>query len=241
MDRFLKTIAFQVTDPDFFAEYEKQVKDSGLKVKDYFFNLIKADIAKSQLQANDFVQDGGGRKDDQQKEQSDEITAQETVITPVSEKNSEQTEDITKDANEPVKTAESAEKQSQSGDPAQSEDMMNLFVKITKEQREALESRKNESGETVGSVLNRLIDNFLEQKRNNNLSESFEAGFKYFSSNIESCDTKASAKIPVKTNQELTDYLNSIGGSRNALMATLVEMEVSDQEIDEDQGMCMSM
>ena len=119
--------------------------------------------------------------------------------------------------------------------------MMNLFVKITKDQRDTLETHKNATGETVGSVLNRIIDAFLDNT--DTLPEGFEEAYKHYSDNIQFCDTKASAKIPSRVNQELTDYLNSFGGSRNALMASLVELELKGQELaetqNEDQGMTM--
>ena len=109
--------------------------------------------------------------------------------------------------------------------------MMNLFVKIPKAQREALEAHKNETGETVGNVLNRLIDNFLDHA--DSLPTGLELAYQRYSADIKMCDTTCSARIPSRVNQELADYLNSFGGSRNALMASLVELELNGQQMTE--------
>jgi hypothetical protein len=227
MDRKIRTFAFQTDDWDFIEQYEQRVKDSGLKVKDYFINLVKADIALHQTQQDDPAQDGN----------SDEITTSEqsAADTEMSEQ-----PDETEQAQEEAAVEESGVEQDQPVN-AEPEDMMNLFVKITKEQRAALETHKLETGETVGNVLNRLIDGFLDHT--DSLPDGFEDAYSRYSADIKACDTTCSAKLPARVNQELTDYLNSFGGSRNALMASLVELELNGQTLteSEDQDADMGM
>ena len=220
MDKFLKTIAFQVSDPEFFEEYEKRQKESGLKVKDYFFSLIKADIAQNQTQ--------------------------ETASEPeYSDDTQEQTEETLVPSELPDQTEDADEQQSQTDAPAQDEEMMNLFVKIPRDQRVALECHKNQTGETVGSVLNRLIDDFLKHTREGDLPEGFEKAYEKYESGLNPCDTKASAKIPSKTNQELSDFINGHYESRNVVFAALVDLELNRQEMseaqDQDQDVGMTM
>lgn len=262
--KVFRTVAFQIDDSDFLKEYNQRQQDSGLSVKNYFVSLIKADIALHQTQKDSPVQDG--LQTDTGAEQTADITSQEEekITAPDADEPSEDT-DVTNDQgqtaghqpgyenwSEPA-TPENAPDSPgapsddvnaylpQQGQTETPEEMMNLFVKITKDQREALEICKNETGETVGKILNRIIDAFLENT--DTLPEGFEEAYKHYSDNIQFCDTKASAKISSRVNQELTDYLNSFGGSRNALMASLVELELKGQELaetqNEDQGMSM--
>jgi hypothetical protein len=214
MERKIRTIAFQVDDSEFIAQYESRQKESGMKVRDYFISLVKSDIALHQTQADEPVQDEGG----------EEALAQEPAPAPA---------DLPEQVDEPA--------QEQPVTAAADEEMMNLFVKITKDQRAALEAHKLETGETVGNVLNRLIDGFLDNTES--LPEGFEDAYRRYSSDLKSCDTTCSAKIPARVNQELTDYLVSFGGSRNALMASLVELELNGQTLteaeDQDAGIGM--
>lgn len=260
MSKKVRTIAFQVDDWDFLKEYDRRQQDSGLSVKNYFVSLIKADIALHQAQTDAPAreeQDGGvpsavsepDQAADISSGQEQEIPAPVDIPEQTDEPAAEQAADALSEdtaindteAEDQEQAGESAPQPIQPDAPAQNEDMMNLFVKITKEQRNALESHKNETGETVGGVLNRVIDDFLNHT--DSLPEGFEEAFGRYSQNPKLCDTTASAKIPVQTNQELTDYLASFGGSRNALMASLVELELKGQEMtemqDEDQGMNM--
>ena len=219
MDRRIKTIAIQVDDWDFIEQYEKRVKESGLSLKNYLVGLMKADIALNQAQDNNSVQEAGSAEPEQNAvpanvfEQPDEAAAHHNTGE--------------------VQTSEPESDQDQA-DTLVDEEMMNLFVKITKDQREALEAHKNKTGETVGKVLGCIIDDFLDHTEN--LPEGLEEAYQHYSSNIKLCDTTCSAKIPSRINQELTDYLSSFGGSRNALMASLVELELKDQEMTETQG-----
>jgi hypothetical protein len=219
-----RTIAFQVDDADFLREYDQRQKESGLSVKNYFISLIKADIAMHQAQDSDPSQEGGENEEAFAPEQ------EETDAALSAEPDETAYEDL-------------GAEQAQTGDAAQGEEMMNLFVKITRDQREALETHKLETGETVGNVLNRIIDKFLDCA--DSLPEGFDDAYKHYSANPKFCDTTCSAKIPVRVNQELTEYLNSFGGLRNALMASLVELELREQEMaetpDEDQSAGMTM
>ena len=230
MDKFLKTIAFQVSDPEFFAEYEKRQKESGLKVKDYFFGLIRADIEQNPTQTNDSVQEADITQDEPQTAPTEDFAEQQTA--------------------EPIAAADEQEQtappeQTESDAPVQNEEMMNLFVKIPRAQRVALECHKNQTGETVGNVLNRLIDDFLNHARSGGLPEGYTEAYRPYFDDPKSCDTKASAKIPSKTNQELTDYISLNDGSRNALIAALVDIELNKQEMSEEQeqehGQSMNM
>jgi hypothetical protein len=217
MDRKIRTFAFQTDDWDFIEQYKQRVRDSGLKVKDYFINLVKADIAQHQTQQDDPVQDEGVQPESEPEPEEEQTAAMLQQTAPV---------------DEPDLTDEPEQDQPVDAEP---EEMMNLFVKITKEQRAALEAHKLETGETVGNVLNRLIDGFLDNT--DSLPEGFEDAYSRYSADIKACDTTCSAKIPARVNQELTDYLNSFGGSRNALMASLVELELNGQTLtaSEDQ------
>jgi len=222
--KIYRTVAFQIDDWDFLKEYDKRQQESGLSVKNYFISLINADIAMHKTQNSDPVVEEGGDHDEtfepEEKNQTADIPEEQDEAAP-----HEDTEE--------AQTAEPGEEPGHTAAPVQSEEMMNLFVKITKDQREALEAHKNATGETVGNVLNRIIDDFLDNA--DALPEGFEEAYKHYSENIHFCDTTASAKIPVRVNQELTDYLNEFGGSRNALMASLVELELKDQELTENQ------
>ncbi|MCL2697553.1 MAG: hypothetical protein FWE74_05680 [Oscillospiraceae bacterium] len=234
-ERKVRTIAFQVDDQDFIAEYEARVKESGLSVKNYFVSLIKADIAQHQTQTAETPS-----------RQSETAHETEKVIkTPLYDV--EIVRVSAPKATEPEAAVppsaeiepEPVSEQEQAAPPPVQESMMNLFVKVTIDQREALEANKIENGETVGNVLNRLINGFLENMRNDNLSDEFDETFKYYSDNVKSCDTTVSAKIPVRNNQELAEYLNEVSGSRNALVASLVHMELNGQEMSQEQGMSM--
>jgi hypothetical protein len=222
--KILKTIAFQVDDPDFLEQYEARVKESGLNVRNYFISLIKADIEQSQAQKENLVQNSGETLS-QEGQALDAPPQMDDTSAPIPGPDQEQS-DIPAPQHEPP-------------DVSEPEEMMNLFVKVTKEQREALDYHKNESGETVGNVLNRLIDKFLDEYNNEGLSDEFAGTFKYYLDNVDECDTKVSAKIPVKSNQELADYVNRFGGSRNALMSTLVHMELHSQDMAQGQDMTM--
>ncbi len=230
--KVVRTIAFQINDDEFLKEYDRRQQESGLSVKNYFISLIKADIALHQTQADSPLQeeqDGDIPSVVSEPEQTAELPEQETELS----------ENIVTETEDLLQVDESDLQQNQPDAPA--EEMMNLFVKITKEQREALEAHKNETGETVGRVLNRVIDDFLNHT--DSLPKGFEEAFQHYTQNPKLCDTTSSAKIPVRTNQELTDYLESFGGSRNALMAALVDLELNRQELtetqDESQGMTM--
>lgn len=246
MSKKIRTIAFQVDDWDFLKEYDQRQQESGLSVKNYFVSLIKADIAFHQAQKDSPVHDGGIQADTGS-EQTTDISSQQVQETIAPEQDSDvPSEDTVNSSADTVtedqeQTGEPAPQQGQTDALVQDEEMMNLFVKITKEQREALEAHKNETGETVGSVLNRIIDNFLNHTES--LPEGFDEAYQHYSANVKSCDTTCSAKIPSRVNQELTDYLNSFGGSRNALMASLVELELKGQQLtetqNENQGMSM--
>ena len=179
----VRTIAFQVDDWDFLKEYDQRQQDSGLSVKNYFISLIKADIAQNQTQKDSPVQDSDVQTDASGPEQTADISSQQAEEIPAPEQ-----------AVEPV---------SQRDQPDAPEEMMNLFVKITRGQRDALEAHKNDTGETVGGVLNRVIDDFLNHT--DSLPEGFEEAFQRYSQNPKLCDTTGSAKIPVQTNQELTE------------------------------------
>lgn len=239
MSKKVRTIAFQVDDWDFLKEYDRRQQESGLSVKNYFINLIKADIAFHQAQAEVPVQeeqDGGIPSVVSEPEQDAERPEQQAEESPVPADLAEQPD------SEPLpEQADQAEQQNQPDEPAPAEEMMNLFIKIPKEQRIALDAHKNATDETVSKVLNRIIDDFLDHT--DSLPEGLEEAFERYSKNPKLCDTTASAKIPARVNQELTDYLASFGGSRNALMASLVELELKGQEMtethDESQGINM--
>jgi hypothetical protein len=226
-----RTIAFQVDDQDFLKEYDQRQQDSGLSVKNYFLSLIKADIAMHQTQGNDPVQEGGDNDETFTPEQEETV---EILPNEPDEAASYQDTGV-------VQSAEAGSEPEQAAAPVQDEKMMNLFVKIPKNQREALNAHILKTDETAGQVLNRLIDDFLDNTES--LPNGFEEAYKHYSESVKNCDTNWSAKIPVRVNEELTDYLNSFGGSRNALMASLVELELKGQEMtetqDEDTGMTM--
>jgi len=224
MDKKIKTIAIQVDDWDFIEQYEKRVRESGQSLKNYLVGLMKADIALNQTQDNDPVQEAGV---------NDETFEPEETVAPA--ESTEQQEEQAAPAEGEERQDEAPARQDTEGvqtdATAAPEEMMNLFVKIPKEKREALEAHKNETGETVGNVLNRLIDNFLDHA--DSLPAGLELAYQRYSADIKLCDTTCSAKIPARVNQELTDYLNSFGGSRNALMASLVELELNGQQMTE--------
>jgi len=230
MDKKIKTIAIQVDDWDFIGQYEKRVRESGMSLKNYLIGLMKADIALNQTQDNDPARNAGGLDETIEPEQAEPADIAEQPVEAVTHENTSE-----------AQTGDPGSEQDQTDAPAAPEDMMNLFVKITKEQREALEAHKTQTGETVGSVLNRLIDGFLEYS--DDLPEGFNEAYQHYTANIKSCDTTCSAKIPARVNQELTDYLDSFGGLRNALIASLVELELNGQMLaqDEEQGAGIQM
>ena len=285
-DKKIRTIAFQVDDQDFVADYEARVKASGLSVKNYFVGLIKADIAQNQTQKESYAQNET-QENAPQAEQTHGAPSQQTDEAPASaaepEQNHEQAHDTPsqqmdetpapaaepdhepeqeQSGDQPQETDIQSEdtenitdadteisEQEQSGDAPEPEDivpdapvqeeMMNLFVKITKDQREALEQHKNESGETVGSVLNRLIKDFLTGLKDGSQPENFNDTYSHYDAAIKSCDTTCSAKIPVEMNKELSQYLESTGKSRNVLMSSLVHIELHSQEQAQNQSMSM--
>jgi hypothetical protein len=221
--KVFRTVAFQIDDWDFLTEYDKRQQESGLSVKNYFISLIKADIAMHQTQDNSPAQEGGST--DEAFEPEEETASEELAEQPDEAAASENTDE--------AYTAAPFSKYGQRAAFVQDEEMMNLFVKIPKEQREALEALKTATGETAGAILNRLIDDFLDHT--DSLPEGFEEAYQRYAADIKSCDTTWSAKIPSRVNQELTDYLNEFGGSRNALMASLVELELKEQEMTQDE------
>ena len=225
--KIFRTVAFQIDDQDFLREYDKRQQESGLSVKNYFISLINADIAMHQTQDNNPAQEGGSNDEAFEPEEE----------TPSEDTEEQQDETAPHEDTDEVQTGEPGSEQTDASDAP--EEMMNFFAKITKEQRQALEAHKNETGETVGNVLNRIFDDFLNHT--DTLPEGFNEAYQRYSADPKSCDTTCSAKIPSRVNQELTDYLNEFGGSRNALVASLVELELNDQQLteDEDQGMTM--
>ncbi|MFA6731103.1 MAG: hypothetical protein WCR95_08970 [Eubacteriales bacterium] len=239
MSKKVRTIAFQVDDWDFLKEYDLRQQESGLSVKNYFINLIKADIAFHQAQAEVPVQeeqDGGIPSVVSEPEQDAERPEQQAEESPVPADLAELPD------SEPLpEQADQAEQQNQPDEPAPTEEMMNLFIKIPKDHRIALDAHKNATDETVNKVINRIVDDFLDHT--DSLPEGFDEAYQRYSEYPKLCDTTASAKIPARISQELTEYLADFGGSRNALMATLVELELKGQELvetqNEDQGMNM--
>ena len=195
-DKKIRTIAFQVDDQDFVAQYEARVKESGLSVKNYFVSLIKVDIAQNQAQKESYAEDEIKENTAQTEQVHDTPTLQaEETPVPVAEPESEpeqeqsgehqpQESDIQSEDTENIDVADAEipeqeqaeyhEEQQSAADMTEQEEMMNLFVKIPNNQREALEYHKNETGETVGSVLNRLIKDFLTEVRNGNQPENFD-------------------------------------------------------------------
>ena len=222
--KIFRTVAFQIDDWDFLKEYDQRQQDSGLSVKNYFISLIKADIAMHQTQDSDPVQEEGGDYDES-------FTQEEKAQT--ADVPEEQDEAASHEDTDEAQTAALSSKDGQRTAPVQGEEMMNLFVKITKDQRQALDAHKLETGETVGNVLHRLIDDFLDHTET--LPDGFNEAYQHYTANPASCDTTCSGKLPVRINEELNGYLNEFGVSRNALMASLVELELKDQELTEDQ------
>jgi len=262
--KILKTVAFQVDDPEFLEQYEARVKESGLSVKNYHIGLINADIAQNQTQKDSPIQDGGESAPQTEQTAAPQTVAQTVAVhkTPLydveivkhsapqpEEPAPEQGREAPAEDTKQVGAAETdtpEQEQADGADPkleapetSGPEEMMNLFVKITPDQKEALEAHKNETGETVGSVLNRLIHEFLDDYENGDLTDEFAETLKYYNDNAGECNTTASAKIPAKSNQELTDYLNQLGGTRNALMATLVHIDLHKQDMTQEQSISM--
>jgi len=241
----VRTVAFQIDDWDFLKEYDQRQQDSGLSVKNYFISLIKADIAMNQMQKDNLTHEVSDQAD-AGAEQAAEMESRQKEENPAPGQNEpSENADVTEESDitdDQEQTDDPAPQPEQADAPGQDEKMMNLFVLITKDQRDALEAHKLKTGETVNNVVNRIIDGFLDNT--DSLPEGFNEAYKHYSENIKSCDTTCSAKIPSRLNEELTEYLNSFGGSRNALMASLVELELRDQEmaedIDEESGIQMS-
>ena len=240
----VRTVAFQIDDWDFLKEYDQRQQDSGLSVKNYFISLIKADIAMNQMQKDNLTHEVSDQAD-AGAEQAAEMESRQKEENPAPGQNEpSENADVTEESDitdDQEQTDDPAPQPEQADAPGQDEKMMNLFVLITKDQRDALETHKLKTGETVGNLVNRIIDGFLNNE--DSLPEGFEEAYKHYSDNIQLCDTTCSAKIPSRVNQEISDYLNEFGGSRNALMAALVELELKGQEMtetqDEDQGMAM--
>ena len=247
MEKKIRTIAFQVDDQDFVKEYEARVKESGMTVKNYFVSLIKNDILLNPVQKTSQVSDDSIKEDNPQPEQTNEEQAAEALVntanteqadkTPAPAEDTEQMENSHQQ--ETDAPSEGAINIGDGADAPKPVEMMNFFAKVTKDQREALDQHKNETGETAGNVLNRLVNKFLDDLRGDNLSAEYFETLKYYSENIESCDTNWSAKVPSKSNQELNDYLGGAGATRNALMASLVHMELHSQDMAQAQTMTM--
>ncbi|MCL2342484.1 MAG: hypothetical protein FWC62_01090, partial [Firmicutes bacterium] len=131
MDKKIKTIAIQVDDWDFIEQYEKRAKERGQSLKNYLVGLMKADIALNQTQDNDPVQEAGDHE---------ETFAPEETTAPA--ESEEQPEEKAAPSESEERQDETAAHQDaeglQTATSAAPEEMMNLFVKITKEQRAAL-------------------------------------------------------------------------------------------------------
>jgi hypothetical protein len=190
MQQYKKTIAIQVTDQEFLDQYEARIKESGLKVKDYLTGLIQADIAQAQ----------------QARQEETPVQDAAAAIQPEAPQ-PEQTAEPVPTAEDPVQTSDNT--------PAQNAAMTNLFVKITSEQRAELDTRKQETGETVNEYVNRVINGFLKDVRSGDISEELNETYDYYNSPAETCDTTCSAKVPTDTINELTAYLESSGRSSN--------------------------
>ena len=264
MAKRIKTIAIQVDDPDFVAVYEARVKESGMSLKNYLIGLMKADIAQSQAQKSNPTQGNVARQEMAPTGQSIDAPSPQTEETPmpVGEKDQAeravQQQDTASATGQGQQASEQEQEQASGTELQQSgqtidpetrqsnqglsghEEMMNLFVKITKDQRVALEQKKNETGETVSNTLNRLIGDFLDNMRSGSLPEGFKETYQYYADNAGYCDTTASAKIPAKHNQELSAYLGAHGGSRNALMASLVHAELYGLDMSQAQTQGMA-
>ena len=177
MNKKVKTIAFQVDDWDFLKEYDLRQQESGLSVKNYFINLIKADIAFHQAQAEVPVQeeqDGGIPSVVSEPEQDAERPEQQAEESPVPADLAELPD------SEPLpEQADQAEQQNQPDEPAPTEEMMNLFIKIPKDHRIALDAHKNATDETVNKVINRIVDDFLDHT--DSLPEGFDEAYQRYS------------------------------------------------------------
>jgi hypothetical protein len=142
---------------------------------------------------------------------------------------------------EPEPGQETGSGPDQNTTPVQSSGITNMFIKVTKDQREAIDARKLETGENVGTLINRLIGEFLENVGSGDFPEGFDETYDYYASVAGTCDTTCSAKIPAESNQELSAYLEQTGKSRNVLMSCLVHMDLHGQEMSEDQHQGMTM
>lgn len=236
-----RTIAIQVDDPEFVAQYEQRLKESGLSLKKWLIGLMKADIANP--------------NQTQELETPKEPNLSSLIDDPVLFAKIEErlalsgrtlSEYLSRLVQVDMITFEqtgeqiSAEMAADAGSvPEQNAESLNLFVKITREQREALDTLKAETGETVGSVLNRVIEEFLGNVRDGSFPDEFDATYEYYASAAEASDTKCSAVIPAQSGHELAAYLEATGRSRNALMSSLVHMELHQQEqtMENNQGM----
>jgi hypothetical protein len=142
-------------------------------------------------------------------------------------------------APEPESEQEIEDTPEQTQPPALSGDITNLFIKVTKDQREALEAMKLETSVNVGTTINRIVGEFLENVRSGDFPEGFEETYDYYASTSNICDTTCSAKIPAESNQELFAYLEQTGKSRNVLMSCLVHMDLHGQEQEQSQNLTM--
>ena len=244
MQEIKKTIAIQVTDQGFLDKYEKRIGETGLKVRDYLMGLITADIENAELakepkpaqndDISELIDDPALMAQVQERLDRSGMTLPEYLSGLVQD-------DMAKLAHTPEPDPEQNAADHNAAPVQGADNITNLFVKVTKEQREALEARKIETGENVGTLLNRLIGDFLGNVKSGNFPEGFDETYDYYASVAGTCNTTCSAKIPTETNQELFAYLEQTGKSRNVLMSCLVQMDFNSQEMSEDQGQGMTM
>jgi len=241
----LEGVSALLTDPELKERFEGKLAERGIEVDDYLLDLIRADMhsadshrekqytaesKQAQTEPEQDIRDNSAGLDTQQGNGPDDIAPGEGEAP----------------APEPVPGlkdgGEAPEQNAAQGNAAAFQEVSgitNLFVKITKEQRESLEEIKNESGETVGKIINRLLDTFLTDVRGGTVDEGLQEVYEQYEANAGSCDTTCSAKIPTRHNQELFAYLEQTGRSRNVLMASLVHLEL--QAPAQTQGMGMQL
>lgn len=241
---YRKTIAIQVSDPEFVERYEARVAGSGKSVKNYHIGLIEFDVAYGDHPLVELVRDAELTEKLRERAERSGQSLKQFLLglmeqSPAQPAAAQEQPPLSESGQETA--AEQNRDREQAPAPAQDAKITNLFVKITRELRDALEARKNETGETVGATINRLVSNFMEDVRNDRFEEGFEETYRQYQDAADACTATCSSKIPTALNQELFAYLEKTGKSRNVLMATLVHYEIHSPRLTEEQAQGMGM
>lgn len=113
----------------------------------------------------------------------------------------------------------------------------NLFLPVSTELKEEIESQKAQTGENTGTMLLRVIASFLENQDDDEIRESMEESYKLYEG--VPCEDRVSTKLPIEVSDALATFLTQNPMDRSTMVSALIHNDIHGQEQTEGMGMSM--